>query len=75
MKYTQYTVDAFSDKPMFGNPAAVIVTDAFPDDELMQLIARENNYSETAFIVREGEKYHLRWFTLAGEIDLCGKRL
>ena len=72
MHYKQYTVDAFSDKPMYGNPAAVIVTDAFPSDEQMQLIARENNYSETAFIVKEGEKYHLRWFTLAGEIDLCG---
>lgn len=72
MRYKQYTVDAFSDKPMYGNPAAVIVTDAFPSDEQMQLIARENNYSETAFIVKEGERYHLRWFTLAGEIDLCG---
>lgn len=72
MKYTQYTVDAFSDRPMYGNPAAVIVTDEFPTDEQMQLIAGENNYSETAFIVKEKERYHLRWFTLAGEIDLCG---
>lgn len=45
MKYTQYTVDAFSDRPMHGNPAAVLVADAFPDDDLMQLIARENNYT------------------------------
>lgn len=72
MKFTQYTVDAFSDRPMYGNPAAVIITDIFPEDEMMQLITRENNYSETAFIVKEGDKYHLRWFTLAGEIDLCG---
>lgn len=41
MKYTQYTVDAFSDRPMYGNPAAVIVTDEFPTDEQMQLIAGE----------------------------------
>ena len=41
-------------------------------EELMMNITRENNFSETAFTVKEGEKYHLRWFTPGGEIDLCG---
>lgn len=68
----QYTVDAFTDKVFSGNPAAICILDEWPSDELMMDIARENNLSETAFAVKEGEKYHLRWFTLAGEIDLCG---
>ncbi|MDO4328175.1 MAG: PhzF family phenazine biosynthesis protein [Lachnospiraceae bacterium] len=68
----QYIVDAFTDKIFAGNPAAVCVMDHWISDELMTKIALENNFSETAFIVKEGEKYHLRWFTLAGEINLCG---
>ena len=68
----QYTVDAFTDEVFRGNPAAICILDRWPSDELMQKIAWENNLSETAFAVKEGEKYHLRWFTLAGEIDLCG---
>lgn len=43
-----------------------------PDEELMMNITRENNFSETAFTVKEGDKWHLRWFTPGGEIDLCG---
>ena len=68
----QYTVDAFTDKVFSGNPAAICILDHWPSDALMQKIALENNLSETAFAVKEGDKYHLRWFTLAGEIDLCG---
>lgn len=68
----QYVVDAFTEKIFAGNPAAVCVLEHWISDELMTKIALENNFSETAFIVKEGEKYHLRWFTLAGEINLCG---
>ena len=68
----QYVVDAFTDKVFHGNQAAVCVLDAWQPDERMMDITRENNFSETAFTVREGEKYHLRWFTPGGEIDLCG---
>lgn len=68
----QYTVDAFTDKVFGGNPAAVCVMDCWLPDETMQKIAIENNLSETAFTVKTGENYHLRWFTPGGEIDLCG---
>lgn len=68
----QYVVDAFTDKVFAGNPAAVCVMDEWLSDELMQKITIENNLSETAFCVREGKNYHLRWFTPGGEIDLCG---
>lgn len=73
MKY--YVVDAFADKPFQGNPAAVCVLDKWLDDELLLNIAAENNLSETAYVVRESDKgadYHLRWFTPAREVDLCG---
>lgn len=68
----QYVVDAFTDKVFGGNPAAVCVMEAWLPDELLLKITRENNLSETAFAVWEGEQYHLRWFTPGGEIDLCG---
>lgn len=68
----QYVVDAFTDRVFSGNPAAVCVLDKWLDDELMMKITVENNLSETAFTVKEGDKYHLRWFTPGGEIDLCG---
>ena len=68
----QYIVDAFTDKVFHGNQAAVCVLDAWLPEDLMMDITRENNFSETAFTVKEGEKYHLRWFTPGGEIDLCG---
>ncbi|WP_125589199.1 PhzF family phenazine biosynthesis protein [Companilactobacillus jidongensis] len=67
-----YIVDAFTDEIFKGNPAAVFVMDKWPSDELMQKIAIENNLSETAFTVKNGKKYKLRWFTPGGEIDLCG---
>lgn len=68
----QYVVDAFTDKVFAGNPAAVCVMDKWLSDELMMKITIENNLSETAFCVKEGKNYHLRWFTPGGEIDLCG---
>lgn len=68
----QYVVDAFTDEVFKGNPAAVCVLDEWLPDELMMKITIENNLSETAFTVKEGENYHLRWFTPGGEIDLCG---
>ena len=60
------------DNVFHGNQAAVCVLEQWPDEELMMNITRENNFSETAFTVKEGDKWHLRWFTPGGEIDLCG---
>lgn len=68
----QYVVDAFTDKIFTGNPAAICIMEKFPEDDIMIKMAIENNLSETAFAVKQGEKYHLRWFTPGGEIDLCG---
>ena len=68
----QFIVDAFTEKIFSGNPAAVCVVEKFPSEELMLNIARENNLSETAFAVREGNFYRLRWFTPAAEVDFCG---
>ena len=68
----QYTVDAFTEKVFAGNPAAVCIMDAWQDEETMEKIAIENNLSETAFAVKEGERYRLRWFTPGGEVELCG---
>ncbi len=68
----QYVVDAFTDKVFSGNPAAVCVLDKPISDELMQKITTENNLSETAFALKDGDGYNLRWFTPGGEIDLCG---
>src|SRR5580704_14809662 len=66
-------VDSFTDRPFAGNPAAVAVVDAFPDEARMQAIAREMNLSETAFVVpRADGSYDLRWFTPTVEVDLCG---
>ena len=70
-----FQVDAFADKPLTGNPAAVMPLERWLDDALMQAIASENNLSETAFTVpsaSEDVDYDLRWFTPAAEVDLCG---
>ncbi|WP_394926644.1 PhzF family phenazine biosynthesis protein [uncultured Robinsoniella sp.] len=72
MVLKQYVVDAFTDKVFKGNPAAVCVLSKWLSDTLMQNIARENNLSETAFTLKNGKEYELRWFTPGGEIDLCG---
>lgn len=68
----QYVVDAFPDQLFGGNPAAVCVMESWLPDDLLLKITRENNLSETAFAVMEGDHFHLRWFTPGGEIDLCG---
>lgn len=67
-----YVIDAFAEDVFGGNPAGVCVSEKELPTELMQKIAFENNLSETAFLVRCGEKYCLRWFTPLFEIDLCG---
>src|SRR6202165_1456878 len=64
---------AFTDKPVAGNPAAVAGLPQARDAEWMQLVAREMNLSETAFLVRRDDgSYDLRWFTPSVEVDLCG---
>lgn len=68
----QYIVDAFTDKPFSGNPAAVCVMESWPSEKAMMELAMENNLSETAFIVKEKTGYHLRWFTPTTEVELCG---
>ena len=68
----QYIVDAFTNQPFAGNPAAVCVMDEWPSETFMKNLAMENNLSETAFIVKEAQKYHLRWFTPGAEVELCG---
>jgi PhzF family phenazine biosynthesis protein len=68
-----WQVDAFANKPLEGNPAAVVPLDAWIDARLMQKIARENNLAETAFLVKTAPGcYDLRWFTPEAEVDLCG---
>lgn len=70
--FTIYQVDAFTSTLFGGNPAAVCPLETWLPDEIMQRLAAENNLSETAFFVRQGEGFHLRWFTPEFEIDLCG---
>jgi predicted PhzF superfamily epimerase YddE/YHI9 len=65
-------VDAFTNVPFKGNPAAVCVLPEPKEDRWMQLVAREMNLSETAYLHREGESYRLRWFTPVSEVKLCG---
>ena len=72
MRIPLYQIDAFADRPFTGNPAAVCPLNAWLPDDVMQAIAAENNLSETAFFVPEGEFYRLRWFTPSTEVDLCG---
>ncbi|TQV81751.1 PhzF family phenazine biosynthesis protein [Denitrobaculum tricleocarpae] len=67
-----YQVDAFTSEVFGGNPAAICPLEAWLDDALLQSIAAENNLSETAFFVRDGDDFHLRWFTPGAEVDLCG---
>ncbi len=69
-------VDAFTDRPFAGNPAGVVLLDAFPDDTWLQSVALEVNHAETAFAHRlpEGGEadWALRWFTPATEVAMCG---
>lgn len=72
MRLPIYQVDAFTEELFGGNPAAVCPLEQWLPDATMQAIAAENNLSETAFFVREGGDYALRWFTPRVEVDLCG---
>lgn len=72
MKIPFYQVDAFASQVFAGNPAGVCLLDDWLSDTILQSIATENNLPETAFLVRRGTYYDLRWFTPELEIDLCG---
>ena len=73
MELTIYHIDAFTDKVFAGNPAGVCPLNSWLDDELLQNIAIENNLPETAFYVKQDDRYEIRWFTPGGaEVDLCG---
>ncbi|MCS7470505.1 PhzF family phenazine biosynthesis protein [Stieleria sp. ICT_E10.1] len=69
-----WQVDAFADRPFSGNPAAICLLDAPGETQWMQNVAAEMNLSETAFVLPTGRpnEFHLRWFTPAVEVDLCG---
>jgi PhzF family phenazine biosynthesis protein len=72
MQLEIFQVDAFSAEPFGGNPAAVTALESWLPDDVLQRIAEENNLSETAYFVRNGETFDLRWFTPAVEVELCG---
>jgi PhzF family phenazine biosynthesis protein len=67
-----YHVDAFTDRPFSGNPAAVCLLPNWKPDSWLQSVAFEMNLSETAYVVSNGAAYDLRWFTPKVEVDLCG---
>ncbi|MCY1287359.1 putative isomerase YddE [compost metagenome] len=67
-----HQVDAFTQQPFSGNPAMVYRLDAWLDEALMQRIAAEHNLAETAFLVKAGNAWHIRWFTPTSEVPLCG---
>jgi PhzF family phenazine biosynthesis protein len=72
VKLPIYQVDAFTSDVFAGNPAAVCPLESWIDDKTMQAIAAENNLSETAFFVPNGDVFELRWFTPKVEVELCG---
>ena len=72
MKLEIFQVDAFTSKPFGGNPAAVVPLESWLPDETMLDIAAENNLAETAFFVKNGDGYDIRWFTPKVEVNLCG---
>ena len=72
MELDLYQIDAFTDRPFQGNPAAVIPLETWLPDNIMQSIAEENNLSETVFFVPTRNGFHIRWFTPETEVDLCG---
>jgi PhzF family phenazine biosynthesis protein len=67
-----FQVDAFTNQLFRGNPAAVCVLDDWLEDKTMQAIAAENNLSETAYVIPQGDDYAIRWFTPVSEVELCG---
>jgi PhzF family phenazine biosynthesis protein len=72
MKLPIFQADAFASGLFKGNPAAVVPLSEWIPDQTMQLIAAENNLSETAFFIPEGDHFHIRWFTPKSEVNLCG---
>jgi PhzF family phenazine biosynthesis protein len=72
MKLPIFQIDAFTEKVFIGNPACVVPLENWLEDNLLLKIAQENAVAETAFFVRKGKNYHLRWFTPDIEMDLCG---
>lgn len=72
MRTALFQLDAFSSRRFAGNPAAVMPMDSSPGDEVLQAIAGENNLAETAFFVRQGDDFRIRWFTPTTEVPLCG---
>ncbi|MGH9550068.1 MAG: PhzF family phenazine biosynthesis protein, partial [Terriglobales bacterium] len=72
MGFKLFHVDAFSERPFGGNPAAVCMLTESRSYIWMQRLAEEMNLSETAFLLREGDGYNLRWFTPTVEVELCG---
>lgn len=72
MRMPIFQVDALTTRLFCGNPAAVVPMDRFLADDTLQAIAAENNLAETAFLVRDGHDYRLRWFTPATKVPLCG---
>lgn len=72
MRARIFQFDAFTSRQFAGNPAAVMLLDAYPADEVLQALAAENNLAETAFLVRDDQDYRIRWFTPTVEVPLCG---
>ncbi len=72
MKLKIYQADAFASELFKGNPAAVVPLTEWLPDQIMQQIAVENNLSETAFFIPEGDHFHIRWYTPKAEVNLCG---
>jgi PhzF family phenazine biosynthesis protein len=72
MTFPLFHVDAFTDRPFAGNPAAVCLLPTWKEDRWLQAVAREMNLSETAFLVKKANVFDLRWFTPKVEVDLCG---
>ena len=72
MTVNLYQVDAFTDTPFRGNPAAVCILEIAGEETWMQQVAREMNLSETAFLHKQEDGYRLRWFTPVAEVSLCG---
>lgn len=72
MRARIFQLDAFTSKRFAGNPAAVMLLGDYPGDNVLQALAAENNLSETAFIVADGQGFRIRWFTPTVEVPLCG---
>lgn len=72
MQAQLFQLDAFSSERFRGNPAAVMLFEAYPEESTMQALAAENNLAETAFLIPEGDDFQVRWFTPTVEVPLCG---